>query len=360
MTMKKATILIFALIATTACFSQDKAKNVIIFLMDGYRWKELYQGADSGIIFDHKYNRVDSAYTVKKYWAGDAAQRRKKLMPFVWETMVKKGQLWGNRELGSQVAVRNKYWFSYPGRSESFCGYYDSAVNSNDYPDNPNLNVLEWIDMQAGYHSKVATFASWDAVSRILNRKRNKMPVNIYGEDITGALTPAEEEANRWQHFMPDIFGAGERLDAATFALARAYMVAQHPRVLYIDLGDTDDFAHAGDYGSYLDAAHNADAMFRDLWELVESEPFYKDQTAMLVFPDHGRGFGSQWTDHGEETPHSNETYFLAMGPGVRVRGEVKGGTPVWQEQYAATIADVLGLNYVAPHPVAKGMTLSR
>jgi len=38
----------------------------------------------------------------------------------------------------------------------------------------------------------------------------------------------------------------------------------------------------------------------------------------------------------------------------------MKGGTPVWQEQYAATIADVLGLNYAAPHPVAKPIVLAR
>jgi len=50
-------------------------------------------------------------------------------MPFVWRPW-RKGQLLGQPGIGKQVAVRNKYWFSYPGRSESFTGYYDSAVNS--------------------------------------------------------------------------------------------------------------------------------------------------------------------------------------------------------------------------------------
>ena len=336
-----------------------KAKNLVIFLMDGYRWRELYKGADSAIIFDKHYNRIDSAYTVKKYWAADVEQRRKKLMPFVWETMVSKGQLWGNRELGSNVNVRNNYWFSYPGRSEAFCGYYDSAINSNEYPDNPNVNVLEFVDKQPEFHGKVVSFGSWDALSRILNRNRNGMLVNIYGEDVMGpGLTAAQVEANRFQHLLPDIFGAGERLDAGTFALARAYMAAQHPRVLYVDLGDPDDFAHAGDYGSYLDAAHYADAMFRDIWELVESDPFYKGQTAMVVMPDHGRGVGPKWTDHGVKTPGSNETYFMVMGAGVAARGEIKGGSQVYQEQYAATMASLLGLKFEAPHPVAAALNL--
>jgi hypothetical protein len=327
--------------------------------MDGYRWRELFGGADSTIIFNGHFNRTDSAYTMKKYWAASAYQRRRLLMPFVWETMVAKGQLWGNRNLGSAVQVRNKYWFSYPGRSESFTGYYDSAVNSNEYPDNPNINVLEFIDKQPGFHGKVVTFGSWDAVARILNRNRNGMLVNIYGEDVKGpGLTAAQIEANRFQHLMPDIFGAGERLDGATYALARTYMAAQHPRVLYIDLGDTDDFAHAGEYGDYLDAAHYADKMFSDVWEFIESDPFYKGQTALVVFPDHGRGVNDEWTSHGSEMKHSNETYFMAMGPGVAHLGEVKGGVVVYQEQYAATLASILGLQYTAPHPVAAPISL--
>ena len=81
-------------------------------------------------------------------------------------------------------------------RSEAFCGYYDSAVNSNEYPDNPNTNVLEFIDKQPAFHGRVATFSSWDADARIFNRRRSGMLVNIYGEDIKGTLTPLEKEAN--------------------------------------------------------------------------------------------------------------------------------------------------------------------
>jgi hypothetical protein len=31
----------------------------------------------------------------------------------------------------------------------------------------------------------------------------------------------------------------------------KSYLMANHPRILYIDLGDNDDFAHAGLYGDY-------------------------------------------------------------------------------------------------------------
>jgi hypothetical protein len=347
------------LMLPSASRAQQKpvAKNLVIFVMDGYRWRELFQGADSGILADKRFNHTDSAWTMDKYWATSPEDRRRRLMPFTWETIVREGLLMGNRNYGNQVNVINKYWFSYPGRSEIFTGYYDSAVNSNDYPDNPNTNVLEYINAQAGFHGKVAAFASWDAVARIINRHRNGMLVNIYGEDVQGAnLTELQKAANSWQHLQPDIFGKGERLDAGTYALAKSYLLANHPRILYIDLGDNDDFAHAGDYGDYLDAAHYADAMFKDIWTTMQADPFYKGQTDLLIFPDHGRGVDSEWTDHGARTPHSDETYFIAMGPGIPAKGEVRTSGQVYQQQYAQTIAKLLGLHFTANHPIAEAI----
>lgn len=69
--------------------------------------------------------------------------------------------------------------------------------------------------------------------------------------------------------------------------------------------------------------------------------------------PDHGRGIGPQWTDHGSDVEHSNETYFLAMGPGIAPKGEVKNSGQVYQSQYAQTIAALLGFHFTAMHPVA-------
>lgn len=352
----KIKLFLFSLLIAGSCIAQStKTKNVIIVSMDGYRWRELFQGADSILLFGKKYTSQDSAWRVQKYWAAAAKDRREKLMPFVWQHIAKAGQLYGNRNLGNYVNVKNKYWFSYPGRSETFCGYYDSLINSNDYPDNPNENILEFINKQKGYEGRVATFASWDAVARIINRNRNGMLVNIYGEDVTGAnLTPLQKEANTLQHFMSEVFGQGERLDANTYAITKAYMMAQHPRAVYIDFGDTDDFAHEGKYDFYLDAAHKIDAMMADLWKYIQQDPFYKDQTTLLICPDHGRGEDSKWTSHGSRVPHANETYLMALGPDTPALGEVKSSGQVYQDQFAQTIANLLGFHFTANHPVGE------
>ncbi|TKK65127.1 phosphoglyceromutase [Ilyomonas limi] len=351
----RTVFVIISLFFITNIFAQHKTKNVILLSMDGYRWKELFGGADSALLFNKKYTSQDSSWLMQKYWAADATKRREKLMPFVWSEIAKHGQIYGNRDLGNLVNVKNKYWFSYPGRSETFTGYYDSLVNSNEYPDNPNENVLEFINKQNGYNGKVVTFASWDAVARIINRNRNGMLVNIYGEDVKGPnLTPLQKELNLMQHNMPEVFGQGERLDVMTYEMTKAYLMASHPRVVYIDFGDNDEFAHGSKYDMYLDAAHKADAMIAQLWDYLQQDDFYKDQTTILIFPDHGRGYGDEWTSHGSKIAHANETYLIAIGPDTPALGEVKTKEQIYQDQFAQTIASLLGFHFTANHPVGE------
>lgn len=339
--MNNYKILLPILLFAINVFAQrETAQNLILISVDGLRWQEVFQGADSLLIKD------------KKYWASTEQERRKKLMPFLWGAMEKEGQLYGNREYGNKVNLRNEYWFSYPGRSETLCGYYDPRINSNSYPNNPNLNVLEFMNAQKGYEGKVVTFASWDALGRILNRDRNGMLVNLPGEDVKGRkLSEAQELANEIQHYVPEYFGEC-RPDALTFAMTKAYMQASRPKVVHIDFADTDNYGHSGDYNKYLDAAHFIDAMIANLWEVIQADPFYKDKTAILVYPDHGRGIGDKWTSHGTSAPHCDETWLTALGPGITPLGELRTTGQIYQDQIAQTAAKLLGLKFKANHPI--------
>jgi len=354
----KTLIVAFLLVFSFHVFAQQtKAKNEIVIMMDGYRWNEVFNGADSSLLFNKKYISQDSARLMEKYWAKDADTRRKKLMPFVWNVIAKQGQVYGNRNLGNNVNVKNPFWFSYPGRSETYSGFVDTAVNSNEYGNDPNENVFEYINKQKGYNGKVAAFASWDAVAQILNRSRNGMLVNIYNEDVKGPnLTQLQREANTLQHYSIDIFGKGERPDANTYLLGKAYLMANHPRVLHLDFGDNDEFGHEGKYDFYLDAAHDIDMMIKDLWDYLQQDPFYKGQTTLFIFPDHGRGYGDGWTSHGSKTEHSNETYLMALGPDTPPLGEIKTHEQIYQEQFAQTIARALGFTFTANRPVAEAV----
>jgi arylsulfatase A-like enzyme len=113
-------------------------------------------------------------------------------------------------------------------------------------------------------------------------------------------------------------------------------------------LGETDDWAHAGSYAEYLNAAHLADDYLRQIWERVQSMPAYRGKTTLIVLTDHGRGAGANWTDHGEKLPESMQTWMAFLGPDTPPLGERKRSRPVAESQIAATLAAMLGRDYRA------------
>ena len=145
------------------CFSaqaqKTKTENVILITLDGMRWQEIFGGAERRLIAKKFVD--DTTTLLKTFWAATPAARREKLMPFFWNTISKQGQLYGNRSLGNKVNTANKMWFSYPGYNEILCGFADDEkITSNDPNDNPNKNVLEFLQSQKEFAGKVAAFTS--------------------------------------------------------------------------------------------------------------------------------------------------------------------------------------------------------
>ncbi len=170
--MKKL-ILLFTLTSFYCqLFAQNhKTQNVVIVTLDGFRWQELYRGADSALI-NSKYTDTKSDIR-KKFWAETPEQRRKLLMPFFWSTMMNNGQLYGDRDMGNCDEVANKYHFSYPGYNEIFTGFPDERMNTNNHILDPNVNVLEDVGKQRGFEDKVGILASWEGFPDILNVQRS-------------------------------------------------------------------------------------------------------------------------------------------------------------------------------------------
>jgi hypothetical protein len=117
--------------------------------------------------------------------------------------------------------------------------------------------------------------------------------------------------------------------------------------VLYFAFDETDDFAHGGEYAAYLNSARNTDGFIGELWNYIQSEPFYKNRTTLILTTDHGRGTTSeQWRDHGANVANANEIWFAAIGPDIEATGEAKGDHQYYQNQFANTIATLLGLKF--------------
>ena len=64
---------------------------------------------------------------------------------------------------GSVAKVTNGLNFSYPGYNETFCGFPDPRMDSNDKRANPNVTVLEWLHRMPSFRGRIAAFTSWGA-----------------------------------------------------------------------------------------------------------------------------------------------------------------------------------------------------
>jgi len=335
-----------------------QTENVVLVMIDGMRWQEVFHGADSKLLEtlgsdmpgDAK-ERADLAR--QRYARATEAERRQALMPFMWSVISSQGQLFGNRDLGSDSHVINGFNFSYPGYSETLTGLADPRVDSNDNVPNPNPTVFEWLNERPDFAGKVAAFGAWEVFNGIFRSQKCGFVVNAGYDPLTAIpATPRLDLLNTLKRETVRIW-ADEPFDPVPFHTAMEYVEAKKPRVLFVGLGETDDWAHAGSYAEYLNAAHLADEYLRQIWELVQSMPEYRGKTTLIVLPDHGRGMGVKWTDHGQKVPASMQTWMAFLGPDTPPLGERKQALPVTESQIAATLAALLGEDYRATFPKA-------
>ena len=355
-TTRLAALLVAALLAAPCAWPQTRTKTrkVIFVMTDGLRWQEVFQGADAALM-NKENGAVNDVEGLKKaYWRESAAERRQALMPFLWSVIAKQGQIYGNREAGSEAYVTNGMNFSYPGYNETFTGFGDPKVDSNDKKYNANVTVFEWLHGKAAYKGKVAAFGAWDTFPWIINAPRAGFPVNAGHDPFPmNPMTARLELINQIKAEMPRLW-EGESVDTLTFHTAVEYWKAKKPSVLYLSLGETDEWSHAGNYTEYLRAARRVDEYVKRLWEEAQKHPEYRGVTSLLLTVDHGRGEAPVgWRSHGQKLPQSKNIWMAFLGPDTRPLGERKNTAAVTQSQIAATLAVLLGEDYNAAEPRA-------
>jgi predicted AlkP superfamily pyrophosphatase or phosphodiesterase len=339
-------VIILLLNLFSAAAQTANTTKVILITLDGMRWQEVFTGADSLLVSNKTYVK-DTALLKNDFWRKSPTERRKALMPFFWNESVKMGQMYGNRKLGNTVDLTNTMWFSYPGYNEILSGRADDErIDSNDKINNPNTTLLEIANNSEKYQGKVAVFGSWDVFPYIVNEERSGVPVNAGFRKAKGNyLSETEKFLNELEDQIPSPWG-NVRLDAFTYHYALEYMKRAHPELLYIAFGETDDFAHDGDYSAYLKSAHTADGFIKDLWEFTQQDPFYIGNTIFIVTTDHGRGTRplKSWKDHGSNVQDAGQVWLLVFGNNVKILGEVDSKDSYRTNQIAPTILEVLQL----------------
>ena len=351
-----ALLLALLLLPRHAASAEDTAANLVLVTLDGVRWQAVFGGIDLDLIEDERYAK-SPARLKETYWREQRNERRRLLFPFLWSAVASQGVLIGDQDQESFMEVRNPWWFSYPGYNEILSGSADSAIDSNAKEWNRNVTFLEVLNGMKGFKNHVLAFGSWDVFPYIINTRRSGIPVNS-GFTIASPATTAK---SRWLNGISaeaPMLWQTVRLDLITNGYAMEALENKHPRVIYIAYGETDDFAHDGSYDRYIDAAHRTDLMLSKLWNWLQTDPFYRGRTTLMISTDHGRGNTPDgWTNHAstagsgtlgiedaaDGVPGSDQIWFAAIGPRIKARGVVSGH---WkQSQIAATALASLQLD---------------
>jgi hypothetical protein len=339
------------------------ADNLLLVTIDGLRWQEASRGLDESFI---KPDDPQKSALLQQFGSDTTLDaklsKREKLLPFLWQVVAKEGVVLGDRDTGSTMQVANDRWFSYPGYNELLSGKPDAGIVSNAAIANSNVTFLEWLNQQTAYQDKVAAFASWDAFNAIINDKRSGIMVNSGFQAASWANLSAKAQwLNELQQYTPRPW-PNERLDAITFGLAAEYVKSHRPKVIYLALGETDEFAHQDNYPEYLRAAHRNDYFIAQLWTLLQSMDQYRDNTNLIITVDHGRGQTPEtWQHHSsakavaeyKKVPEtaveaiigSDQTWLAAMGPDVASAQRMTAQQVFTTQQIAATALALLNVD---------------
>ncbi len=337
-----------------------RTRNVVLIVTDGLRWQEVFTGAERALISSKPGGVRDTAALRKDFWRETPEAGRAALLPFLWSTIAHDGQIFGNVTKGSDAHVTNSYRFSYPGYNELFTGVFDPRIDSNEYPPNPNQTVFEWIAGRPGFNGKfgekVGALATWDAFRRIFNRERAGFPVMDGWDPPFASLKQRSVRMDLIDELYRTSvkYWSGNSFDAPMHLAAKEFVRANHPRLLFVGYGETDEWAHSGMYDLVLRSAHQVDAFVADLWKTMQAMPEYRGSTTFIITTDHGRGSGaSAWRDHGEDVNGAQQIWMAVIGPDTPPLGERTKVAPVTQSQVAATVAALLGEDWNARNPRA-------
>jgi hypothetical protein len=166
------------------------------------------------------------------------------------------------------------------------------------------------------------------------------------------ALTFIEQQYQAWKS------GSGTTSHDAFLADgAVACMERFAPEVLLVAFGEID-CAHYGSWSRYVEAIQRTDELTCRLWRAAEKLEGYRDNTLMVILPDHGRELerpgGMGYVHHSDFYTHENEdegcrrVWMLVLGPGVTQGHKLDRRVP--QIAAAATALEHLG---VTPAPGA-------
>ena len=314
--------------------AEERAESaVVLVVLDGVRGQEVFGGADRALARERGMNPLA--------WAGPRA-----LMPNLQRLLESRAIALGAPGHGPEIAASGPQFISMPGYLEIFAGRPDPACESNECARPPGRSLVDDVLDSSGADD-VAVVSSWPNIARAASSDVTRVVVSAGRRRLERGdvlrddeATAAELERGGRARAFP---GEGDyRPDAITARVALRVLATERPRLLFVGLGDADEYGHRNDYRGYLEALHASDAFLGDLFATLDQMGARGRHTTVLVTADHGRAYG--FKDHGPRYPESGRVWLVAAGAGVKGHGVVAASRRHTLSDVAPTVRALLGM----------------
>lgn len=321
--------------------------HIVLLTLDGVRVREVFRGTDLALV---RAQRVPVALH------GSANS----LMPNLHELMERSGTVIGDPASGSQMLASGPNYLSLPGYAEVLSGRRVTACRDNHCVRSGAPTVLDDCAALADSVHDCAAITSWPSIGRVVALEPSRIAVS------TGRHGGTTRAVFRENPVLDLLLTAGARArshpghgdfrpDARTARLALRYFDTYAPRLLFVGLGEPDEYGHQNDYANYLRALRAADRIVGELSRRLDALAERGARTALFITTDHGRA--DSFVSHGANHPESARVWLVAAGTGIAARGVHSGSGKRYLADIAPTIRHLLRLPSDA-HPHA-GRALS-
>jgi hypothetical protein len=303
---------------------------VVLVVLDGARWQDVLVGADPQLAAE----------------ARTTAPSAHELMPRLHALIADRGAALGAPGHGPPIAASGPNFVSLPGYREIFEGRRSTGCDDNDCGPPPEATVMDEVAAR-GAPGDAAVVASWERIERAATVDSSRLVLSAGRSHLSHAEVLCGDGVGRElleQGAHADPFpGYGDfRPDRLTAAIALHYLETRQPRLMFLGLGEPDEYAHRGDYAGYLRSLRASDAVLSDLFAVLDHMGARGRHTTVLVTADHGRA--RDYRFHGRQFPESARVWLVAAGAGVEARGLAQSLGPHRLADVAPTIRALLDL----------------
>jgi hypothetical protein len=319
---------------------------VVLVVLDGVRWQEVFAGIDP---------------VLAGVPPGAPREGARDLLPNLYAALETRGAVIGAPGHGKAIAASGPNFVSMPGYTEIFEGRAPDGCQDNACDGARAATIVDEVRHRSTADSQVAVFASWERIQSAATRDPAHIVLSAGRAGVHGAAFLASDPElhdmlERGALADPYPGSDGFRPDRYTAALALRYLDRMRPALLFVGLGEPDEYAHRGDYVGYLGALRAADHFVGELFTTLDRMGERGRRTLVLLTADHGRA--RDYREHGGQYPESARVWLAAFGGPVRARGFAPAPQPRRLADVAPTIRAVLDLDAKGDGP-AGGTPLS-